>query len=157
MESIWSASSSEFDIDFKTEKDIDEPINRRASASDIPNHDQSVNHCHPNNLLGGFVKPRSNSVPWSWSRAGDNPVSEGEGPAGYQNKGDGVWGPLDSTPWAPLPKQRFEHHDNQDKNNPQYVPFPNKIACILDKAGAPNLLFSSYSLGGQVKELLSEE
>lgn len=157
VNSIWSASSSKFDIDFKTKKDTDEPITRRASASDIPIHDQSVKHCHSNSPLGGFVKPRSNSMPWSWPRASDSPITEGEGSAEYQVKEDGVWGPLDSTSRAQLPKQRFGYHDNQDKTNPQCVPFPNNIACILDNAGVPNLLFSSYSLGGQVKELLPEE
>ncbi|KAJ5142383.1 hypothetical protein N7526_003378 [Penicillium atrosanguineum] len=157
MLSVWSASSSNFKVKFEIEKDTDEPVYRRASAFDIPIYDQLVNYRHPDDLAGGFVKPRSNSVPWTWPRAVDRHIPADGSSAGYQDKGNGVWGPLESTPWAPLPEQRSEPHDNENKHNPQYVPFPNNIACILDNAGAPNLLFSSYSLGGHFKELLPKE
>lgn len=44
--------------------------------------------------------------------------------------------------------------DDEEKQKPQSMPFPNNIAWILDKANVPNVLFTSHIQDSQVRELL---
>jgi hypothetical protein len=58
-----------------------------------------------------------------------------------------------STPHSEIGEEYYVHLDTEEKRKTRFIPFPNNIGYILDKAGAPNVLFSSHIFEGKVTEL----
>jgi hypothetical protein len=50
-------------------------------------------------------------------------------------------------------EEYYVHLDTEEKRKTRFIPFPNNIGYILDKGGAPNVLFSSHIFEGKVTEL----